>query len=293
MRTTFSAKVTRSFKFRKIRKYKCSKEVYDFLEFVKICILCCTEQEEENSLFVDLFESAMQIAKKDKKKEVDITSIIKLFEEPIKRFKAQKVTNIEELKKTAYHELGHYVVFKELCNQQVKVMNVSIIPYHELGGINITLNENEAYTKESAVNYIAAQLAGDISTELFCKQRDSGIEGDLACATELCWEILLGTRMRPKGKFLKERGSYIVDGVIRLDILSEAQKNELSKQTDKMLKKAERIARKALRKNKKKILELAEILLERGALTGEQIDALYEGRIKKCELPKALISRIK
>ncbi len=105
--------------------------------------------------------------------------------------------------------------------------------------------------------------------------------------------MLLGTRMRTKGKYLGSRGSYIINGNINYTVLTERQREELGKQTSNIMKKSEKLAKKVLKRKRKQAKILVEALIERGALTGEQARRLYYGKIKLSDLPPAKINYIK
>lgn len=272
------------------RKYRIKINQTRFSEVVKCYYAsnCFRKEDFEKEEILEFLESAISIARSEGKRVLDSISIIKVFKEEIYLFKnATK----EQLKATAYHEVGHYIANREL---NIPIIILSIIPISNYVGINILDVDLETETVDinKIVDEVTTLLAGDISCELFLGKKDIGIVQDYEVATKELWYVLLGTRLRKKGRFLKQRGSYLVDGSINFNLLSNEQKNELSKQTDKLLKKAERKAKRILKRRRKQAKILVEALLQRGALTGEQAEMLYEGKIKLADLPPAKINKI-
>ena len=281
-------------KIRKLsRRYrvKVSKEI--FTELVLYCYAFDFGELVEEEI-LNRLKIAINIAKIDKKRELDTSSIIKIFEQYIDGFKYQRSNNIDYTKLIAYHEVGHYIVNKEMNQIDGNVEFISIIPIEECGGVNIMApkNENMIYDMNQSINLVAMLLAGDISCELFLNKKNEGISSDYQEATQEIWKVILGTRARKNRRNLKQRGSYVLDGKIRLDLLSNEQKNDLSKQTNKLLAKAERKAKRTLKKRRKQVEILVEALLERGALTGKQADMLYEGKAKLSDLSPPKIDYI-
>ena len=72
--------------------------------------------------------------------------------------------------------------------------------------------------------------------------------------------------------------------------MTYSQKEEVSKQTNEILKKAYTIAEEVLKKEEKRLDVIAEALIERGSLTKREADGLYSGKYQIKDLAKYKIN---
>ncbi len=287
-----------------MRKHKVSVSKESFLQIATysyIYDLVAEVEKEETSKenIINRLENAIILTKNEGKKKLSSIDNVKVFEEEIKNFKEIRSLNKEYIKTVAYHEIGHFILNTEMGEVDGKTQSISIIAPFEgsVGGVNVTSEEigkeDKIYTLEDTIKTVAVALAGDISCEVFLNQKDEGILEDYEIATRKIHVMLLGTRIRTKGKYLGNMGSYIINGNINYTVLTEKQREELAKQTSKIMKKSEKLARITLKKKRKQAKILVEALIERGALTGEQARQLYYGKTKLSDLPRAKINYIK
>lgn len=287
-----------------MRKHKVSVSEESFLQIATYSYIydIVTEVEKEETSkenIINRLENAIIITKNNGKKNLNSISNIKIFEKVIKDFKEIRTVNKEKIKVNAYHEAGHFILNEEMGEIKGRTQCISVIDISDVNvaGINITSKEigkeHMMYTLESTIKIVAMYLAGDISCEVFLGQKDEGILQDYEIATRRIHTMLLCSRIRTKGKYLCNRGSHIINGSINYTALTEKQREELAKQTSKIMMKAERKAKRILKKKRKQVKILVEALIERGALTGEQARQLYYGEIKLSDLPPAKINYIK
>lgn len=266
--------------------------IYDIINGVE-------EEEIVRENVINRLEDAIIITKNERKKRLNSISSIKVFEKEIKRFKEIRSLNEEYIKSNAYHEIGHFILNEEMGEVIGKTQSISIISLFEanIDGINIIPaeigKEYKIYTLANTIKTVAVNLAGDISCEIFLGNKDEGIISDYEDSTRRIHAMLLGSRIRTKGKYLGDKGSYIINGNINYTVLTERQREELAKQTSKIMKKSEKLAKKTLKRKRKQVKILVEALIQRGALTGEQARQLYYGKIKLSDLPPAKINYIK
>lgn len=287
-----------------MRKHKVSVSEESFLQIATYSYIydIVTEVEKEETSkenIINRLENAIILTKNKGKKKLSSIDNVKVFEKEIKSFKQIRSLNKEYIKTVAYHEIGHFILNEEMGEVEGKTQSISIIAPFEggLDGVNVTSKEigkeYKIYTLEDTIKTVAVVLAGDVSCEVFLKQKDEGIIEDYEIGTRRIHTMLLGSRIRTKGKYLCNRGSHIINGSINYTALTEKQREELAKQTSKIMMKAERKAKRILKKKRKQVKILVEALIERGALTGEQARQLYYGEIKLSDLPPAKINYIK
>ena len=243
---------------------------------------------------VDLLDTSMVIAKNHNKEELDIQSILEIHKENIAKFKKM---NKEDLKQIAYHEAGHFVLYKALNSKWKTVTLVSIIPAADYLGVNV-FEKTEGHTiknRKEYINEIAEFLAGDIAITLKGYPKNSGKAIDIQSATEHARMMVLQYGMGKENSetLLGNLNSYSREEQIELEYLSDSQKEELSKQTNEILKKAYTIAEEVLKKEEKRLDVIAEALIERGSLTKREADGLYSGKYQIKDLTKSNIELIK
>ena len=246
---------------------------------------------------VDLLDTSMVIAKRHNKKELDITSILEVYKHNIRNFKKIKEQAKNRLERTAYHEVGHFILHEEIDKEFTKVTYVSIIPTDDYLGVN-TYERNEVIfrqTEEELIEAIAINLAGDIALEIKFGESDAGKSEDLEKATNIARNMVLRCAMRNSRGYtttLGSRSSFSRNNSLQLSDLSNEQKNELVKQIDLFLHEGYKQAYDILNEHQKQLDTLAKALMENGAISGEIMSKLYRGEINSTEVPKSGIELI-
>lgn len=243
---------------------------------------------------VDLLDTSMVIAKNHNKEELDIQSILEVHKENIAKFKKM---NKEDLKQIAYHEAGHFVLYKALNSKWKTVTLVSIIPAADYLGVNV-FEKTEGHTiknRKEYINEIAEFLAGDIAITLKGYPKNSGKAIDIQSATEHARMMVLQYGMGKENSetLLGNLNSYSREEQIELEYLSDSQKEELAKQTDEILEEAYKKAEEILKKEEKRLDVIAKALMKKGSLTKKELDGLYSKKYQIKDLTKSNIELIK
>ena len=212
-------------------------------------------------------EAALLAAKdgRDKMKMFD-------FEEAIDRViagPARKSRIISQKQKeiVAYHELGHAIVGTALPNSD-PVHKVSIIPRgHSALGFTLHLPVEDKYliSKNELLDNITALLGGRAAEELVFGDVTSGAANDIERATEMARKMVCELGMSDNfgplswGKSEQEI-SKLIDSEVQNIVNSCYNK-----------------AKEILIKRRKKLDELAKILLEKEEISGEELRELLKG----------------
>lgn len=156
-----------------------SKEMVEYAILISACFNNTTKNPDRTN---DLIDTSMVIAKEKGLKEVTRECILENFDINFEKFKNM---SIEEKKTTAYHEAGHYLVWKLSSNilKGEKGIAVSIMPAEGYLGVTVfddmtdevNINPNRDYFIKS----FASDLAGRIAEELFVLDVNSGASADL------------------------------------------------------------------------------------------------------------------
>ncbi|HHV71341.1 MAG TPA: cell division protein FtsH, partial [Clostridia bacterium] len=173
----------------------------------------------------------------------------------------------------AYHEIGHALVAAKL-DDSAPVHKITIIP-RTSGALGYTLqleeNERLLMTKEQALAKITVYMGGRAAEELVFNTVTSGAANDIEQATKIARAMVTRFGMSEEfdmmaletvtNPYLGENTSLLVAA----DTASRIDAEVLA-----IIKSAHRKAAQILEENKGKLHELAEYLLEKETMTGEE-----------------------
>ncbi|MGQ9706955.1 MAG: ATP-dependent zinc metalloprotease FtsH [bacterium] len=194
-----------------------------------------------------------------------------------------KVMSEREKKLAAYHEVGHAIVAKTLPDMD-PVHKVTIIPRGLAHGLTQFLPKDEKYTynKSYCMNILSAMLGGRSAEEIIFGEVSSGAGSDLDRATELARRMVCEWGMSDKLgpiAFGKNDGPVFIgrELAMRRDY-SEKTAQEIDSEIRRIIEEANERASKILLEKKNDLVKIAEILLERETLTGDELDMLFQGK---------------
>ena len=195
-----------------------------------------------------------------------------------------RVMSDAEKKVVAYHESGHVVVAKLLPNTD-PVHKVSIVSRGHALGYTLQLpKEDKHLTSRTEIsNRLAVLLGGRCAEEMAFNEVTTGASDDLAKASSFALKMVTEFGMSEKigplslkepdreiflGRDLSQGASYsqntaeLIDGEVKRIILA-----------------AQAMAREILTTHRKKLDDLAAKLIDREVLSGEEIDAIFQGSV--------------
>lgn len=233
-------------------------------------------EDRNPSRTIKILDLAMVIAKNDGKSKLDDLSVLKVHKKNIKKFLRMDKNSLES---TAYHEAGHFLLYKNLNTNFYTVTLVSIIPADDYLGV-MCMEENDYFlkeTKQDYINKIAELLAGGIASKLKNFDADSGVSNDIEVATNIARNMVLKFNMCSDST-LGKYTNFTTNGEMDLKLLSDSQKEELAKETDKILKEAYDIAENILSKCNNQLDRISRALIQKGSLTKKELDSLFDGK---------------
>ncbi|MDO4567348.1 MAG: ATP-dependent zinc metalloprotease FtsH [Clostridia bacterium] len=188
----------------------------------------------------------------------------------------------EDKRVTAYHEAGHAIVAKYLphCDP---VHEITIIPRGMAGGYTMTLPEKDKtyVTRGKLLDLIAELLAGRAAESLTLPDITTGAYSDLKRASEIARKMVGDYGMSDKiGPLFLGGQSEIIVGK-ELGHSRNYSEETASKVDDEVYAILETQYLRAVELLKEKRVELdrvAEALMEYESLTGEEFNAICEGR---------------
>ncbi len=187
-----------------------------------------------------------------------------------------------EKKITAYHESGHVLVAR-LIPEADPVHKVTIIPRGRALGVTtyLPIDEKHTYSKEYLEAMIAYALGGRAAEKLIYNQFTTGAGNDIERATSLAHKMVcewgMSEKMGPLAYGTKEEEIFLGREITRSKNYSESTSVLIDQETKKIIMDGMERAEKLLRDNIDSLHHLAEALLEREILDGEEINTILRG----------------
>ena len=189
------------------------------------------------------------------------------------------VISPEEKKTTAYHEAGHALVAKLIPGSD-PVHKVTIIPRGMALGLTHYLPIDERHTLSN--RYLETRLVhlfgGRVAEKLKFNHLTTGAGNDLQKATELARKMVcdwgMSEKIGPLAFGRKDEEVFLGRDFAKKRDYSESTAQDIDSEITRILREAETTATRLLKGNLKKLETLAEALLEKEILDGEEIDAL-------------------
>ena len=184
-----------------------------------------------------------------------------------------------EKKVIAYHEIGHALV-AAMQKHSAPVHKITIIPRTNGAlGYTMQISENDSVlmTKEELFNKIVTMTGGRSAEEVVFGSITSGASNDIEQATKLARSMV--TRLGMTEEFDMMATEVIANRYLGGDAAlqcSEATAGKIGAKVLALIKEAHEKARTILQDNRDKLDVLAQYLLEKETITGEQFMALLQ-----------------
>lgn len=189
------------------------------------------------------------------------------------------VISPEEKKVIAYHEIGHALV-AAMQKHSAPVHKITIIPRTNGAlGYTMQISENDSVlmTREELFNKIVTMTGGRSAEEVVFGSITSGASNDIEQATKLARSMV--TRLGMTEEFDMMATEVVANRYLGGDAAlqcSEATAGKIDAKVLALIKEAHEKARTILQDNRDKLDVLAQYLLEKETITGEQFMALLQ-----------------
>lgn len=183
------------------------------------------------------------------------------------------VISPEEKRIIAYHEVGHAMVAAAQSNS-APVHKITIIP-RTSGALGYTMQVDEGehflYSREYLLNKIATLTGGRVAEELICHTCTTGASNDIEQATNLARAMV--TRYGMSDRYgmmaLETRGNAYLDGNSQL-ACSDQTAADIDAEVQRIIAEAKDKASRIIAERMDKMHAVADYLLERETITGEE-----------------------
>lgn len=184
-----------------------------------------------------------------------------------------------EKKVIAYHEIGHALV-AAMQKHSAPVHKITIIPRTNGAlGYTMQISENDSVlmTKEELFNKIVTMTGGRSAEEVIFGSITSGASNDIEQATKLARSMVTRLGMTEEFDMMATEvvGNRYLGGDAALQC-SETTAGKIDAKVLALIKEAHAKARTILQDNRDKLDVLAQYLLEKETITGEQFMALLQ-----------------
>jgi len=231
-------------------------------------------------------EAAISAARDNKNSKKEITE--QHFEAAIDRVlmgpeKKSRVINQREKEMTAYHEAGHALAAWTLPDAD-KVHKISIVARGAMGGHTSIIPEEDRslWTKKQFKARLIVAMSGRAAEEQIFEEVTTGASSDIEQATKIAEAMIrqygmsenLGLRAfsKPHGNVFL--GHDVPEGQNYSDKIAE----KIDEEMDHLLASACAQAKEIIVEHEPKLVILAEYLIERETVSGDEMNRILEGQ---------------
>lgn len=192
--------------------------------------------------------------------------------------KKSKVLSDKEKKLTAYHEGGHALI-NALLDHTIPAYKVTIIPRGGAGGylMQVPTEEKSYKMKNEFLADIRVAFGGRVAEELILGDISTGASSDISQATSIANYMVTRVGMSGAG-LVQYDATQPGDYYRNHTFYSQDTGKELDEEIRKILDDAYNDTKKLLTENIDKLHDVANALLERETITGEELDEIVFGK---------------
>ncbi|MCS7191697.1 MAG: ATP-dependent zinc metalloprotease FtsH [Armatimonadetes bacterium] len=225
-------------------------------------------------------EAAILAARKNKTK-IDMSDFLEALEKVIAgpERKSRLITEREK-QILAYHESGHALVSKFLKVREVT--KVTIIPRGLALGYTLNLPQEDRYlmTKHELLDEMTVLLAGRAAEEIVFGEVTTGAQNDLERVTELARRMVcefgMSENLGPVTLGRKAGPIFLGRDIVEDRNYSETVASEIDKEVRYIVEKCYKRAKEILQENRHTLDAIAQRLLEKETLDGDDLDEILK-----------------
>ncbi|MCI8546541.1 MAG: ATP-dependent metallopeptidase FtsH/Yme1/Tma family protein [Clostridia bacterium] len=227
-----------------------------------------------------LNEAALLAARKDQKeitmKDIE-DAMVKVTMGPEKK---TRVISDKEKKLVAFHEAGHAVVSKFLPTQD-QVHQISIVPRGMAGGYTMYRpSEDKSFmSKTEMEERIVSLLGGRVAEQLVLGDISTGASNDIERASDISRSMVMKYGMSDKlGTITFGSGQeevFLGRDIAQGRNYSEATSSDIDDEVRNIIDKAYKTAEQILTMQMDKLTAVANVLLEKEKIDGEEFDEIF------------------
>jgi cell division protease FtsH len=237
----------------------------------------------------NLLNEAALIAARGKKSAIEMADINEAFDKILLGLERSNMALTEEEKRAlAYHEGGHALLAVVLPHTD-PIHKVTIIPRARSMGVTQQLPERDKYIyeKDYLLDRIAVMMGGRAAEELNNGSMTSGAENDLKQATKLARKMVLdwgmSERLQHQALGSQRQSIFLGEEIGHPREYSETTAREVDEEVAKILNNAYSRAVSTLSAKEHTLEKLAEALLEKEVLNGQEVERIVGAKVEREE----------
>ena len=191
------------------------------------------------------------------------------------------ILSIAERRNTAYHEAGHALVARLIPGTD-PVHKVTIIPRGMALGVTqqLPVDDRHTFSKDYILKRLAIMFGGRVAEELVLGHTTTGAGDDLEKATDLARRMVcewgMSEHLGPMTFGKKEDQVFLGRDIAQTKDYSEKTAIEIDTEVRGIIKDAFERAKNLLQTHIEVLHKMAEVLLEKEALDGDEIDGILK-----------------
>lgn len=264
-----------------LSKYHGVKISKTMIEYIVLISSCFNHETSNPDRTIDLVDLTMVTASNEGKKIVDKECVLKNFDIYFEKFEKM---DYKVKKSTAYHEAGHYLVWrfsKQLID--LEGVAISIMPSQDYLGVTIFDELDDVVTVSGEMEYyidkIAMNLGGRVAEKMYTKTISSGASADIKNATQYAYSIVAKYGMTEN--FGMNRVYFDNENY---SMCSEKTVDNINAEIDKIIKMAYERAEQILTENEVYLKKLVAQLMKKGILSKRDLDRIFEQKPKSVKI---------
>ena len=189
---------------------------------------------------------------------------------------------LEERRITAYHEAGHTLVAKMIPGTD-PIHKVTIIPRGRALGITqqLPIDEKHTYPKDYLLDNIAVMMGGRAAEELVLNNQTTGAGNDIERSTEIARKMVcewgMSDNLGPLAFGKKEEQIFLGREFAQHRDYSEETARLIDNEIRGIVTQGHKRAKEIIQTNMAILHKLANTLLEKEVLDGNQIETIIKG----------------
>src|SRR5919112_192873 len=182
---------------------------------------------------------------------------------------------------TAYHEAGHALVARMLAHAD-PVRKVSIVARGMMGGYTrVVPDEDRLFkTKAQFEDELAVYMAGHVAEDMVFEEQSTGAANDIERATGLARRMVtefgMSRTLGPRAFGKKEELIFLGREINEQRNYSDEVAYQIDQEIQELIDAAHERARVIVEGNTDKLKAIADLLLEKETIEGEELEELFE-----------------
>ncbi|MBU1177168.1 ATP-dependent zinc metalloprotease FtsH [Patescibacteria group bacterium] len=190
----------------------------------------------------------------------------------------------EEKEIAAYHESGHALTAALLPNAD-PVQKISIISRGMAAGytLKLPLTDKHLHSRSEFIDELTVLLGGYTAEKLVFKELTTGASNDLQIATELARKLVtkygMSEKLGPRTFGGREEMVFLGREISTEKDYSEEIASQIDKEVSKFTDNAYKTATKLITDNRKKLNQIAQVLIKKEVIERKQFEALMKKKV--------------